>query len=391
MQGQGITKGIIIIAAIIAVLGATAVIIALSVRTDVVSDMVDADNQIPVLVTVEGTEGELVTQAFFYQPGTDRGALFDVPSHTGVVVRNLNRIDAIEEVYSVQGVDQYREEVSALIGVPMQFHLAMSLDGFSALVDMVEGLPLFVTEVPNDEPGVPRIPSGDVLLDGAKAAQYFSYSAEGERERERIARHQKTVLALFDRLGEYHTDLASPVATRILDQHVVTNIEPAALISLFSELESFETGRMITRQVEGVSRNVEIEDEVVTLLFPHQEGRWLRESVRQVVTNLSSEESIRDENIVIRLEILNGTSVVGLAARTAERYRNFGFDVVSVGNAERDDTENTVVINRSGNELFASRTADIIRAQQIREEQNPQSPVDVTIVLGRDFDGRYVR
>lgn len=391
MQAQGITKGVVIVAIMLAVLGATAVIIALSVRTDIVSDMVEADNQIPILVTIDVPDGELVTQALFYQPNTDRGALFDVPAHTGVVVRTLNRIDAIDQVYRSQGVEAYREQIATMLGVPLQFHISMDLDGFSALVDMVEGLPLFVTEVSEFEQDGPRIPSGDVLLDGAKAAQYFSYEAEGERERERIARHQKTILALFDRLGEYHEDLSDPAATRILEQRLTTNIEPDALVSLFAELQAFETGRMITRQIEGVSRNVEIEDAVVTLLFPHQEGRWLRESVRQVVTNLSSEESIRDENIVIRLEILNGTSVVGLAARTAERYRSFGFDVVSVGNADRDDTENTVIINRTGNELFASRTADIIRAQRVRQDEEPQSPVDVTIILGRDFDGRYVR
>jgi hypothetical protein len=136
---------------------------------------------------------------------------------------------------------------------------------------------------------------------------------------------------------------------------------------------------------------VETGEESETLLFPHQEGKWLRESVRQVVTNLESEESLRDENIVIRVEVLNGTEVTGLAGRTAELYRSYGFDVVAVGNAEESERENTVVVDRVGNELFAQRAADIIRAPVAEAEEPGQSPVDVTIILGRDFDGRYVR
>jgi len=388
---QGKQKGLLLIILILIVLAATALIIVLSVRTDVISDMVEADSQVPILLTVEQPDGELVTQAFFYQPGTDRGALFDIPSHTGVVVRSLNRIDTIDTVYFQEGLERYLEQVGSLLGVPLQFYVAMDLDGLTAVIDAVEGVPLFVTEIPENGGSGPRIPSGDVLLDGAKSAQYFSYQVEGERERERVTRHQKTVIALLERFGDYHEDLSTPGGRQILSENLRTNVGDAALGSLFAELEGFEAGRIITRQIEGVSRNVEIGEDIVTLLFPHQEGRWLRESVRQVVANLSSEESLRDENIVIRLEILNGTSVIGLASRTAERYRSFGFDVVSVGNAEDSDVERTVLINRTANELFAARTADIIRAPTVRQDLDPASPVDVTIIIGRDFDGRYVR
>jgi polyisoprenyl-teichoic acid--peptidoglycan teichoic acid transferase len=53
--------------------------------------------------------------------------------------------------------------------------------------------------------------------------------------------------------------------------------------------------------------------------------------------------------------------------------------------------EETMVIDRVGNELFAERAADIIGATQIRGDRSDGSVVDVTIILGKDFDGRYVR
>ena len=74
-----------------------------------------------------------------------------------------------------------------------------------------------------------------------------------------------------------------------------------------------------------------------------------------------------------------------------ELYRSYGFDVVTVGNAIRDDVADTVVIDRIGNEVFANRTAEIIRASLIDLQVETQMGVDVTVVLGEDFDGRYVR
>jgi len=306
-------------------------------------------------------------------------------------VRSLDQVDSIDTIYFNDGVETYREEVSALLGVPVDFYIAMTSSGFEALVDAVEGIPIFVTNVPNEGVDAVLIPNGDVVLDGAKARLYLQYEGIGERAREVTARHQKAVIQLLVRLGDFHGDLADPGAAEIVNEAIESDLDRLAMSSLFRELDNLESDRMITRQLEGTLRNVETGDESETLLFPHQEGKWLRESVRQVVTNLESEESLRDENIVIRIEVLNGTEVTGLAGRTAALYRSYGFDVVAVGNAEESERENTVVVDRVGNELFAQRAADVIRAPVAEAEGLGQSPVDVTIILGRDFDGRFVR
>ncbi len=391
MQSQGLDKGLVIVLIIVGVLAATALVVALAIRTDVVSEMVNDGEQLTFLLTVELEDGRLVTQAVYYEPSTQRGALFDIPGNTGIRVRSLDRVDTIDTIYFNDGIETYREEVSALLGAPLAFHLATTAEGLEAIVDAVEGLPIFVTDVPNEGPDAVLIPNGDVVLDGAKARLYLEYQGLGERAREVTARHQKLVIQLLVRLGDFHEDLADPGAAEIFDRALETDLDRLALTSFFFEMDNLETDRVRTRQLEGTLRNVETGEQSETLLFPHQEGKWLRESVRQVVTNLESEESLRDENIVIRVEVLNGTEITGLARRTAELYRSYGFDVVAVGNAEETSRESTVVVDRVGNELFAQRAADIIRAPVAEAEGLGQSPVDVTIILGRDFDGRYVR
>ncbi|MFW6339163.1 MAG: LytR C-terminal domain-containing protein, partial [Alkalispirochaetaceae bacterium] len=92
------------------------------------------------------------------------------------------------------------------------------------------------------------------------------------------------------------------------------------------------------------------------------------------------------------LEILNGTTTSGLARRTKQLFEGYGYDVVSFANAESDQIRNTVIIDRRGRPERSKRVADIIRAERIvTDVASAESEADVTIVLGRDFDGTFVR
>jgi hypothetical protein len=105
------------------------------------------------------------------------------------------------------------------------------------------------------------------------------------------------------------------------------------------------------------------------------------------------------------VEILNGTAVTGLAGRTADLLRGFGYDVISIGNAGRNDYETTEIIDRSGHDAMVRTFADIIRCRNIHfdahaEEnielgieiniQNLEYRSDFTLIIGKDFNGRYV-
>jgi hypothetical protein len=83
--------------------------------------------------------------------------------------------------------------------------------------------------------------------------------------------------------------------------------------------------------------------------------------------------------------------------------RSFGYDVISIGNADQSNYETTEIINRLDDENMVKAFADIIRCNSIRSEsqmqgnqedegtiRNYEYKPDVTLVIGRDFNGRYV-
>jgi calcineurin-like phosphoesterase len=140
------------------------------------------------------------------------------------------------------------------------------------------------------------------------------------------------------------------------------------------------------------------------LLIPYWDGNLVKEIVRQTLGSLTRQSEGNLSDRVLTVEVLNGTAIAGLAGRTAELLRSFGYDVISIGNADRNTYETTEIIDRTGSESMAKTFAGIIRCENIRQEdlaaeiseeelmniQNFEYRADFTLIIGRDFNGRYV-
>jgi hypothetical protein len=125
------------------------------------------------------------------------------------------------------------------------------------------------------------------------------------------------------------------------------------------------------------------------LLFPHYDGELVKDIVKQSLNALLNADATAIADKVFTIEILNGTSVRGLAQKTAEIFQSFGYEVVSVGNAGQTDIDKTSVIDRYGDKASATTVANVIRCKIVEDEAVPStSPADFVIVLGKDFNGR---
>lgn len=369
----------------------TGVFVWTQVRSDRISDLVARGDQIGVLWVVEHEGAPLWTQVLLYNPVSARGALFDIPGNVGSILGALNRVDRIDAVFREGNVDLFRETVARLLGAEIPFFITVSLDDLASLVDLIEGVRVFVDVAGVDPTESIRLPSGNVVLDGSNLDVFFlEYAALASTE-ERVGIVQAFTQNLIDRLGERSGYLNHSRVRPFVARWVDSNLDNRSLHRLFIEFDRLESGRLVYRQVQGNLRTVEAESVRQELLFPHFEGQWLRQTVRQVQESLASEVESFEDNALISLEILNGTGVTGLARRTQDLMQGFGFNVVHVGNAETNEVEHTLVIDRTGNPAFAQRVAGIIQADRVVTDRAAESAAAVTLVLGRDFDGTNVR
>ena len=89
----------------------------------------------------------------------------------------------------------------------------------------------------------------------------------------------------------------------------------------------------------------------------------------------------------IKVEVLNGCGVAGIAARTADFLRKKGYDVRDFKNADRKNYTHTVIYVRSGARAQGEALAKTIALPLEMVEMKPDPDlvdIDVTLILGSD-------
>ena len=243
------------------------------------------------------------------------------------------------------------------------------------------------------------LPSGISRLDGDKAVSFINYQTADEDRDMAVFRRQRFFLGFLKRQAEMNNELKNNAISQLYQSFMQTSLNQRTRTRLFDEFAVMDLDRVNIQVVGGNLREVSGN----TLLIPYYDGNLVKEIVRQTLGTLTSPMDGAISDRVFTVEVLNGTSVNGLAGRTAEVLRGFGYDIISISNADHAEYEKTVIIDRSGLEEMAKNFASIIRCINISfEAQNRDNPEDefaiqnieyrsdFTLIIGRDFNGRYV-
>lgn len=91
----------------------------------------------------------------------------------------------------------------------------------------------------------------------------------------------------------------------------------------------------------------------------------------------------------IRVEILNGCGTGGIATEVGQKLRDFGIDVMTLGNAENFNFPETIVIDRLGKIEYARQVAEVLGTPNVIQQKTPDPfrIEEVTVIIGRDYRG----
>ena len=382
-------KGLIFLIVIVLIIAATVFIIYFQFRTDRLSEDIQNGLPIKILFIFSEKEKPLFFEIFMYQPSTHRGSILYFPKNVGSIIKMYEKVDAVGSLYRKGNYKDLREKIGEMIGIDIPFVIDMDVEDLRKMVDLLGGLELFIPNPVDTRLNGQRVllPSGSVKLDGDKIVDFILYEEKHESEIDKIGRKQRMLQTLLKRLAEEKSYITNPKVFAFFKKYSTTNISDRSMKTLVNELTNMDSGRIIFQRVLGTMRKVDESE----LLFPHYNGELLKEKVKQTLETLASKESIDKNSLVITVEILNGTNINGLAGRTREVYQSFGFDVISIGNADNKGYINTVVLDRKGKLERAKKAAEVIHCDRVYTKPDPNidDSIDVTIILGKDFDGRY--
>lgn len=90
------------------------------------------------------------------------------------------------------------------------------------------------------------------------------------------------------------------------------------------------------------------------------------------------------EGVRVRVQVLNGTRVRGLARRATVLLRDRGFDVVETGTTS-SQTDTTLVIDLSGHPEWAKRIASLFPPARIQTRSDSSRYLDIAVVVGSSW------
>ncbi|MCL2209948.1 MAG: LCP family protein [Treponema sp.] len=367
-------------------------------RSNPIDDALAGNRVINTLFIIENNKKPVSTYVLMYYPGTKRAAIFDIPGELGLLISKINRVDRIDSIYESGRIGSYQSEIEKLLGIEINFSFVITNENLVSIVDILEGVEIFIPSPVSyrEDDQLVLFSSGMTVLDGDKASVYATYSLPYEEREVEIFRRQRFFLGLLDRNIHMNERLKNPDNAKLYYSFFNTPMNRRTMMLLFDEFVYIDTDRINIQSVGGTLREVSGQ----MLIIPHWDGNLVKEVTRQTLATLTRDidEHLREQTLTI--EVLNGTDINGLAGRTAEMLRTFGYDIISIGNADSNNYESTIVYHRSGDERLVKTFADVIRCSNIEqvftsysggeEEAIIEYKADITLLIGRNFNGRYV-
>ena len=362
-------------------------------RIDNIQALVESQDTLSILITADDIDHQLISsQLMLININTQSVAMLDLPPYLAAVLKNDN-LDRVDRFYNDGNIKEYIAEISELTNMPINHYLRLPGSNLEKIADLIGGIRMFIL---GETDIIQSIPSGEVVLDGRKVVSYAEHYSNSDDREVAADNLQQLLERLVLTLAEERQHFDDPTVLRYFMRLIDTNLNRQEISSLLDIFYTLDTERYSSWKTQGNLRSVRINDERELLLFPHFGGRWLEETLDQIQTSLAEDPEGVLVGSAVSLRILNGTELSGLARRTKLLFEQYGFEVSRIGDAESNEIERTIIYDHGNNSGAAEKIAEIIQAtrieKQILENVDDQNEVpDVTLVLGSDFDGLYVR
>ncbi len=343
-------------------------------------------------------------------PKTGTAGMLSLPRDLVVTMPGAGETVKINTVHFYGELNKYpgggptllRSVVSQLIGYPIDYYVRLNFDGFQQIVDQIGGVDIDVPKEIND-PEYPDenygfdplyIPAGRQHMDGKLALKY-ARTRHVDSDYGRAARQQQVIVAIKDKVMQ-PGQLASllprlPGLALATANSVQTDmpIEKAiALARAIGQMDLHNPARIVVDNTMGTQTP---DDPNLGFILTPDMAK-LRAAAAAVFADAPAGPSAADLarkamlDEKARIVVLNGTTEAGLAAKAEAALQADGFTVAAVGNADRADYAQTVLITH-GDRTPATREA-LVRRYNIPPDRVRSEPAadgkDLTVILGGD-------
>lgn len=334
-----------------------------------------------MLVQVAPTREQAVIVSF------PRDLRVDPPGESGVM--------KINAVHAAGGADLLVQTVQDFTGVIIDHYAEINMRGFLDLTDAVGGVEVCLDDPLVDVYAGIDLPAGCQLLDGKEAIGFVRSRRVpteqfGADDFGRINKQQYFIQQTMAKVRSAGT-LLNPLKVKAVIDAVGSNLTtdrdlgPREMLSLAGSLQNLEPDELATRTVPGYWSP----ETGFVHAYPEQ-AEALFQSLRDVesLPDVGTEEPAELEPGDVRILVLNGVGLEGLASDVADFLTDKGFQIVDATNADEYDLDlQELTIEYAAGEIARAKLveqylADVpVTLQEVQREDLPAG-VDVVLTVG---------
>lgn len=327
--------------------------------------------------------------------------------------------------YPGGGAQLAKDTVSSFVGRPVEYYFRVNFNGFVRFIDLIGGIDLFVPQTIHDEQyptpdyGIQtfHLEAGQQHLDGETALKYVR-TRNIDSDYGRAARQQQVIQTVIDKVLQ--ADMIPTLIARLpqlsstMRDSISTDMSLAAGVQLaqYVRQNSFrEVRRLVLDDRYG---HESYSDDGAWILIPDRSrirpalanffdatpvpvddhvnvatGDQLLSTIAAQASDLNpGQERLVNKPAAARVEVLNGTGYPGVAARIRDLLQDKGWQVVSIGDADRNDYRRTLIVNYNADPLLVGRVGPELELQGNLPTLNGlilSNTVDLRIIAGQDF------
>jgi len=333
--------------------------------------------------------------------------LFSLPRDLYVKVPSYGdtKINAVYEIGNNQAADGGGKLISQVagdvLGLTIPYCIKIDFSGFVKLIDALGGVTITVDKdlyddkypAANNGYQVVDIKAGTYTMDGATALKY-ARSRQSTSDFDRARRQQQVIMAIKTKAME--SDLLSNPAKAIaimdiLSDHVETNIklsEMKRLVTLFKGLDLTKLStKVFDDSATGLLYATKVND-IYVLRPVGDDFKVISDYVAKAIAGTTSLAELDQQTSKepLQIEVLNGTTVAGLAKKVATTLEQGGYKIMAVGNnATRGFTKTMVYDLSNGQRIWEVRKlAETLKADVGTDKIETKSGALARVVLGSD-------
>ena len=360
-----------------------------------------------------------------YNPNTQKANLLSIPrdSYTG---KNTAKATASLKINALYNIEKTHEKtlkaVNEITGLDIKYYVIVKTEALIQLVDAIGGVEFNVPiDMKYDDPTQDLhidLKAGTQKLDGEKAEQVLRFrhsnpdkitgqmstypSEYGNDDFGRMRTQRDFISALLKQTLKPGNIFKLGEILEIAHKNVETNLELSYIKDYIPYAVEFNTDNLQTATLPGTTPdmkdtnnvsifviNKKLSTELIQSMFyidstEETEDNTITNNINTSSNSISSTTTVKDDEL--KIELINGSGNTSKLEEAKTKLEEAGFKVNKTGKQQKTISKTLITNKKNVTEEQLKNMKKALSAGSISTNKQASSQVDVTIVIGEDFE-----